>query len=84
MLRSFDETMISEYQFMQKSIVARLPAQLKPGGHLLYITCSVFKEENDEVVDYIEQSLGLTLVRKEMISGINEGGDHLFAALFTS
>jgi 16S rRNA (cytosine967-C5)-methyltransferase len=57
---------------------------LKPGGHLLYITCSVFKEENDEVVDYIQQSLGLALVRKEMISGINEGGDHLFAALFTS
>jgi 16S rRNA (cytosine967-C5)-methyltransferase len=84
LLRSFDETMISEYQFMQKSIVSRLPAQLKPGGHLLYITCSVFKEENDEVVDYIQQSLGLTLVRKEMISGINEGGDHLFAALFTS
>ena len=84
LLRSFDETMIGEYQFMQKSIVTRLPAQLKPGGHLLYITCSVFKEENDEVVDYIEQSLGLTLVRKEMISGINEGGDHLFAALFTS
>lgn len=84
LLRSFDQTMISEYQFMQKSIVSRLPAQLKPGGHLLYITCSVFKEENDEVVDYIEQSLGLGLVRKEMISGINEGGDHLFAALFTS
>ena len=84
LLRSFDQTMIIEYQFMQKSIVSRLPAQLKPGGHLLYITCSVFKEENDEVVDYIEQSLGLGLVRKEMISGINEGGDHLFAALFTS
>ena len=84
LLRSFDQTMISEYQFMQKSIVSRLPAQLKPGGHLLYITCSVFKEENDEVVEYIEQSLGLGLVRKEMISGINEGGDHLFAALFTS
>ena len=84
LLRSFDENMISEYQFMQKSIVSRLPAQLKPGGHLLYITCSVFKEENDEVVDYIQQSLGLALVRKEMISGINEGGDHLFAALFTS
>lgn len=84
LLRSFDQTMISEYQFMQKSIVSRLPAQLKPGGHLLYITCSVFKEENEKVVDYIEQSLGLSLVRKEMISGINEGGDHLFAALFTS
>jgi 16S rRNA (cytosine967-C5)-methyltransferase len=84
LLRSFDQTMISEYQFMQKSIVSRLPAQLNPGGHLLYITCSVFKEENDEVVDYIQQSLGLGLVRKEMISGVNEGGDHLFAALFTS
>ena len=84
LLRSFDQTMISEYQFMQKSIVSRLPTQLKPGGHLLYITCSVFKEENDEVVDYMQQSLGLGLVRKEMISGINEGGDHLFAALFTS
>jgi 16S rRNA (cytosine967-C5)-methyltransferase len=84
LLRSFDETMISEYQFMQKSILSRLPAQLRLGGHLLYITCSVFKEENDEVADYIQESLGLTLVRKEMISGINEGGDHLFAALFTS
>lgn len=84
LLRSFDEPMIDEYQFIQKSIVSRLPAQLKKGGYFLYITCSVFQKENEDLVDYIQQFCGLNLVRKEMISGINEGGDHLFAALFTS
>jgi 16S rRNA (cytosine967-C5)-methyltransferase len=34
----------------QKALLASLWLSLKPGGKLLYATCSVFQEENDDVV----------------------------------
>jgi 16S rRNA (cytosine967-C5)-methyltransferase len=45
--RNADIKALSE---LQSRLLHRLWLQLKPGGHLLYVTCSVFSDENDEVV----------------------------------
>ncbi len=42
----FDKKQIEKYSMLQKQIVENIIPYLKPGGHLLYITCSVFKKEN--------------------------------------
>jgi 16S rRNA (cytosine967-C5)-methyltransferase len=81
-LRSFDETLIDSYRQRQTSIVSRLPEQLKPGGYMLYITCSVFYQENESLVDFIQQTTKLKLVKQELISGITSESDTLFTALF--
>ncbi len=81
-LRSFDETLIDSYRQRQTSIVSRLPEQLKPGGYLLYITCSVFYQENESLVDFIQQTTKLKLVKQELVSGTNNESDTLFTALF--
>ncbi len=81
-LRSFDETLIESYHHRQISIVSRVQDQLKAGGHLLYITCSVFRRENEEVVEFINQNTKLKLLKHELISGSSSESDHLFAALF--
>lgn len=81
-LRSFDETLIDSYRQRQTSIVSRLPEQLKPGGYLLYITCSVFYQENESLVDFIQQTTKLKLVKQELVSGTNSESDTLFTALF--
>ncbi len=52
----FDESKIREYASLQKKIASNIISHLQPGGYLLYTTCSVFKKENEEVVDYIRHN----------------------------
>ena len=80
-LRIFDHELIGEYQKRQIRIVSNLVQHLKPGAYLLYITCSVFRAENEEVVEALCDQTDLKLVVSQLISGVNTGGDHLFTAL---
>jgi 16S rRNA (cytosine967-C5)-methyltransferase len=80
----FKEEKINYYSNLQKKILAGVIPSIKPGGALLYITCSVFEGENEEAVKFVIDNYGLNLVKMELISGYNEKADTLFAALFTN
>ncbi len=73
---------ITRYSHLQMKIASNVIPFIKKGGHLLYITCSVFKKENEEVVEFIQKQLGLTLVKMELLKGYDKKADTLFAALF--
>jgi 16S rRNA (cytosine967-C5)-methyltransferase len=77
----FKEETIEEYASLQKKIVSNVTPYLKSCGYLLYITCSVFKMENEEVVDYIRQKFNLELVKMELLKGYDKRADTMFAAL---
>lgn len=79
----FNKKDIERYSSLQKQIVTNIIPHLKPGGHLLYVTCSVFKNENEEVVDYIKQKFSLTLKHMELLKGYSRRADTMFEALFT-
>ena len=72
---------IDEYAALQKKIVSNVIPHLAPGGYFLYITCSVFKKENEEAVDFIQQNFGLQLVKMKTLKGYDKKADTLFAAL---
>lgn len=78
----FDTAAIQRYSDLQKKIVSRVIPQLTPGGYFLYITCSVFREENEEAVKYIQEQFGLTLMQQEVLKGYDKQADTMFAALF--
>lgn len=80
----FREERVDHYHNLQQSIVSRIIPKVKETGLLLYITCSVFARENEEVVDFIVKKKGLTLLKKKLFTGYNEKADTLFAALFTN
>ncbi len=80
----FEKKEIDKYTILQKQIVTNCVSKLKPGGHLLYITCSVFKKENEEVVNYIKETLQLQLIKTELLHGYNKKADTLFVALFSA
>jgi 16S rRNA (cytosine967-C5)-methyltransferase len=82
-LRFFNEKDLLVFQNKQINIVKSLIPSLKPGGHFIYITCSVFQAENEKVVESILGSSKLELVEKKLFSGFEEVADQLFAALFT-
>lgn len=77
----FKEEKIKEYATLQKKIVSRVLPYIKPGGFLLYCTCSVFREENHEVVDHLIQKHGMELKAGSVLAGYQIKADTLFAAL---
>ncbi|HUP12296.1 MAG TPA: hypothetical protein VM187_08800, partial [Niastella sp.] len=78
----FEPQQIEKYSSLQKRIVANAIPYLKQGGFLLYCTCSVFKKENEEVVDFIQQQHSLQLKRSALLTGYTTKADTLFGAIF--
>ena len=66
---SFDFELVSRSVKTQKELVDKAVSILKKGGELVYSTCSILKEENDDIVDYI-LSKGLKLVDFDIPSSI--------------
>ncbi|MET0635365.1 MAG: Fmu (Sun) domain-containing protein [Chitinophagaceae bacterium] len=81
-LRFFAEEKIWHYSSLQKKIIDNCLPSLVAGGSFLYITCSVYRAENEEAVDYISNK-GLRLVNMNYFKGYERKADTMFAALFT-
>jgi 16S rRNA (cytosine967-C5)-methyltransferase len=77
----FEEKSVEKYYERQKTVCIHLLRYLKPGGFFIYITCSVFRDENESVVSYLEDTGGLQKIRSVMLDGAKLGGDYLFSAL---
>lgn len=77
----FKNSTIEEYSHLQKKIVSNVISKLEPGGHLLYITCSVFKKENEEVANFMQQKFQLQLIKQEVLIGYDKKADTMFAVL---
>jgi len=80
----FTDQDLLKYTIKQRRIVDNAIKHLKPGGTLVYITCSVFRDENEEQVNYITTEKGFTLEKMEVLAGFENKADHLFAARLSS
>lgn len=78
----FPKKKIDEYAVLQQKIVSNAIECLKENGYLLYITCSVFKKENEENVAFFQKNLNLQLLKYEYLEGYEMQADTMFAALF--
>jgi 16S rRNA (cytosine967-C5)-methyltransferase len=68
---------IEELHQIQRRILRHALEALAPGGRLVYSTCSLEREENEDVV----QDLDVKIVRRKPGS---DSGDGFFAAIFTA
>lgn len=80
MMTSFDGKRIPHFAALQKKITGNAVKYLKQGKPLVYITCSVFAEENEGVVSYLEKNCGLVPDRMEMLHGYRHRADTMFVA----
>jgi 16S rRNA (cytosine967-C5)-methyltransferase len=80
----FDKAEIEKYSNLQKKILDNVVPHLSENGSLVYITCSVFKKENEEMVDYIQQKFQLQLQKIELLEGYERKADSMFAAVFSN
>ena len=78
----FNEKKIEQYSLLQKKIVSNIISHLKRDGFLLYITCSAFRQENEEVVEFIQSNSKLKLITMELLKGYDKKADTMFVALF--
>lgn len=78
----FNEEKITEFKQIQQKIISNTVISLKKGGYYLFITCSVFAEENEENVAFIQEKLNLQLIKQQYFIGIDKKADTLFGALF--
>jgi 16S rRNA (cytosine967-C5)-methyltransferase len=77
----FDAASIDKFSALQKKIAINVSGHLKPGGRLIYITCSVFRNENENVVEEIIKETGLKLLQQHLINGISIRADSMFVAI---
>jgi len=78
----FNEKKIDQYSQLQKKIVSNIFPHLQRDGFLLYITCSVFRSENEEVVEFIKNNLQLELIAMKVLRGYHNKADTMFVSLF--
>lgn len=77
----FKEQEIERYSKLQRSILRSVVSKLAPGKYLLYITCSVFAQENEENLAWLSEKYGLACLQQQVLPGYLEKADCMFAAL---
>ena len=82
----FEEKKINEYAELQMRILDNVVPQLKEGGRLVYITCSVFRKENENITEHVLTNFGdrLKLETTSLLKGYDKRADSMYVAVFTS
>ncbi len=80
----FTAEKLAEYSALQKKIISNTVPALLPKSQYLYITCSVYEDENEGAVEFLVKNFGYRLNRMENIKGYQHGADTMFAAWLTS
>jgi len=80
MIAQFHPSKIEFFQRLQKAIAPNVAKFLKPGKPLIYITCSAFKSENEDVVNFLVKELGLQMEEQIILTGYEHKADTMFVA----
>ena len=81
---SFEENQIEVFVKKQKNIVINTISHLAKDGWFIYITCSVFKAENEDMVDFIQENFSCQLLEMKYLKGYENKADTMFVAYFKS
>ncbi|CAN5522399.1 hypothetical protein BH11BAC3_BH11BAC3_44300 [soil metagenome] len=78
----FKESSIADYNKLQKKITSNAFTHLRKGGIFVYITCSVFKDENEDIAAFIQEKFDCKLLEQNMLAGYDKKADSMFTAVF--
>jgi len=80
-LYNFKEKQISKYSELQRRIVSNAVPHLKKGGVFVYITCSVFKKENEENIEFFKEEYNFEELTREVLKGYHQKADSMFVSV---
>lgn len=73
----FDPKKLEDFSTLQSTIAQNVSPYLKAEGRMMYITCSVFKQENEAVIQKIQSAV---YKNSTLINGISKQADSMFIA----
>jgi len=73
---------LAGYVDRQQKIILNAFKKVASAGYFLYITCSVFKNENEEMMAFIQKETNMELVASRLLRGYEEKADSMYMALF--
>ncbi|MFI5152338.1 MAG: Fmu (Sun) domain-containing protein [Chitinophagales bacterium] len=76
----FDPKKIETFYQLQKKILTNILPHLISRGQLIYVTCSVFRKENEEIANFIKDQFGMHVVSQNLLGGYSQRADSLFVA----
>ena len=82
-LSYFESKHIEKFKVIQRQIVSNVINFLPENKPFVYITCSVFKEENEGNTAWMTDNLPLRLQTQSYLEGSSKGADTMFVARFT-
>jgi len=74
----FKPEAITGYQKKQLGILDNVYSFLKPGKPLIYITCSVFTLENEDVINQFTQTHKVEIEEQKYLEGYKHGSENMF------
>ncbi|NNF01338.1 MAG: class I SAM-dependent methyltransferase, partial [Bacteroidia bacterium] len=80
---NFSKRNLDDFVELQKRILVNASKNVKKSGQLLYITCSVFADENEQVLASLPSDLGLESLESGYVDGYMYGADTFYYNLFT-
>jgi len=80
MITQFADHKIKFFSDLQRKIITNIIKYLKQDKPIIYITCSVFKEENEEQVAWLCKTFNLVIESQELIKGYHLKADTMFVA----
>lgn len=70
---------IPEFTTRQREILERQSKWVKKGGKLIYVTCSLLKEENESIIEaFIKDHPEFKVDKQERLFPVHQGGDGFF------
>lgn len=83
MKERIDETFVQELVSMQRCIFEKALSYVAPGGHIIYATCSLLKQENEQQVEHFLKTYPIKRAACDYkLPVIASGHDGFFAAHF--
>lgn len=80
-LAYFTEAQLNKYTKLQAQILHNIIPTVKLNGHLLFATCSVYKDENEKNVEALLATGKFKVVKQQYYTGYTQQADTLFGAL---
>ena len=81
-LKYFKQEQLDNYTALQAKIIENIIPALKLHGYLLFATCSVYQNENENNIALILATGKFELVKQQYFIGYDKNADTLFGAIF--